>query len=105
MDDSSRPVDDTRGAEYADRLRRKDYARWKKVLDVQALLYTARYLRGTIYTFFEHDDVAVRGMIHHGLRQRRTCQHERRRQHRREHENQPTHRLPPKLGRSVTGRL
>lgn len=29
-------VDDTRGPEYAARLRRKEYARWKQVLDVQA---------------------------------------------------------------------
>jgi len=29
-------VDDTRGPEYAARLRRKEYARWKQLLDVQA---------------------------------------------------------------------
>ena len=29
-------VDDTRGQEYADRLRAKEYARWKQLLDVQA---------------------------------------------------------------------
>jgi SAM-dependent methyltransferase len=29
-------VDDTSSSEYADRLRRKEYARWKQVLDVQA---------------------------------------------------------------------
>ena len=29
-------MDDTSSSEYADRLRRKEYARWKQVLDVQA---------------------------------------------------------------------
>jgi SAM-dependent methyltransferase len=29
-------VEDTRGAEYTDRLRRGEYARWKRLLDVQA---------------------------------------------------------------------
>ncbi len=29
-------MDDTRGSDYADRLRRKEYARWKQLLDVQA---------------------------------------------------------------------